>query len=31
VGSDKLLFNNDIPEGRNFCRTVQIVVETGLQ
>ncbi|MBE0645950.1 MAG: OmpA family protein, partial [Bacteroidetes bacterium] len=30
VGSDRLLFDNDIPEGRNYCRTVQIVVETGL-
>ncbi|MAT40555.1 MAG: hypothetical protein CL946_13240 [Ectothiorhodospiraceae bacterium] len=31
VGSDRLLFDNDIPEGRNYCRTVQIVVETGLE
>ena len=30
VGSDRLLFDNDIPEGRNYCRTVQIVVETGI-
>ena len=30
VGSDRLLFDNDLPEGRNYCRTVQIVVETGL-
>ena len=31
VGSDRLLFDNDLPEGRNYCRTVQIVVETGLE
>jgi outer membrane protein OmpA-like peptidoglycan-associated protein len=31
IGSDRLLFDNDIPEGRNYCRTVQIVVETGLE
>jgi hypothetical protein len=30
VGSDRLLFDNDLPEGRNYCRTVQIVVETGM-
>ncbi|MES2764514.1 MAG: OmpA family protein [Bacteroidota bacterium] len=28
VGSDTLLFDNDIPEGRSYCRTVQIIVET---
>lgn len=30
VGSDRLLFDNDLAEGRNYCRTVQIVVETGI-
>jgi len=28
VGEDKLLYNNDIPEGRFYCRTVDIKVET---
>ncbi|NOY06894.1 MAG: OmpA family protein [Chlorobi bacterium] len=28
VGSAKLLYDNSIPEGRNFCRTVHILVET---
>jgi hypothetical protein len=28
VGSDVQLFDNALPEGRNLCRTVQIVVET---
>lgn len=27
-GSTSLLFNNDIPEGRFYCRTVDILVET---
>jgi outer membrane protein OmpA-like peptidoglycan-associated protein len=27
IGSDTLLYDNQIPEGRNFCRTVVIVVE----
>ena len=31
IGSDRLLFDNDIPEGRNYCRTVRIVVETGME
>ncbi len=30
-GSDVLLYDNETPEGRNFCRTVQIIVETGLE
>jgi outer membrane protein OmpA-like peptidoglycan-associated protein len=28
VGSDQLLYNNDSPEGRNYCRTVLITIET---
>lgn len=28
VGSDILLFDNSTPEGRSFCRTVTIVIET---
>jgi outer membrane protein OmpA-like peptidoglycan-associated protein len=28
IGSDVLLFDNDIPEGRSYCRTVQVIVET---
>ena len=28
VGSDKLLYNNDLPEGRNYCRTVRIIIAT---
>ena len=28
VGNDILLFDNDIPQGRSYCRTVQIVIET---
>lgn len=28
VGSDRLLYDNDIPEGRSYSRTVQIVIET---
>ncbi len=27
IGSDHLLYDNDIPEGRNFCRTVVIIIE----
>jgi len=27
-GSNNMLFNNDIPEGRFYCRTVDILVET---
>jgi outer membrane protein OmpA-like peptidoglycan-associated protein len=28
IGSDVLLFDNDIPEGRSYSRTVQVIVET---
>lgn len=28
VGSDKLLYNNDLPQGRGYSRTVRIVIET---
>lgn len=28
VGSDILLYDNDIPEGRSYSRTVQIIIET---
>ncbi|MFM8438224.1 MAG: OmpA family protein, partial [Candidatus Kapaibacterium sp.] len=28
VGSDTLLYDNETPEGRSYCRTVQIVIET---
>lgn len=28
IGRDKLLYNNDLPEGRFYCRTVEIIVET---
>ncbi|MBS4001720.1 MAG: OmpA family protein [Desulfobulbaceae bacterium] len=28
VGSDIILFDNNSPFGRNYCRTVQIIVET---
>lgn len=31
VGSDKLIYNNDLPEGRSYSRTVQIVVETPIE
>ena len=31
VGSNKLLYNNDIPEGRSYSRTVQIVIETPIE
>jgi hypothetical protein len=31
VGNAELLFNNDIPEGRFYCRTVNIVVKTPVQ
>ncbi|MCX7930480.1 MAG: OmpA family protein [Chlorobi bacterium] len=27
-GSDELLYDNAIPEGRSYCRTVQITIET---
>jgi len=28
VGNQTLLYNNDIPQGRSYCRTVQIIIET---
>ena len=28
LGEIDLLFNNDIPEGRFYCRTVNVMVET---
>jgi outer membrane protein OmpA-like peptidoglycan-associated protein len=28
IGEEKLLYNNDIPEGRFYCRTVNIIVKT---
>ncbi len=28
IGSDVLLYDNDSPEGRNYCRTVIITIET---
>ena len=31
VGSRELLFNNDIPEGRFYCRTVNVIVKTPVQ
>ncbi len=30
VGSDYLLYNNDLPEGRSYSRTVQIIIKTPL-
>ena len=31
LGSSKLLYNNDFPEGRFYCRTVNIIVKTKTQ
>ncbi|MFC2132077.1 OmpA family protein, partial [Bacteroidota bacterium] len=31
VGESDLLYNNDLPEGRFYCRTVDIIVETPIQ
>jgi outer membrane protein OmpA-like peptidoglycan-associated protein len=28
IGEDLLLYSNDTPEGRFYCRTVQIIIET---
>lgn len=28
LGKDELLFDNDIPEGRFYCRTVKVMIET---
>ncbi len=30
IGEDILLYNNDLPEGRFYCRTVKILLETPL-
>lgn len=31
IGSDVLVYNNDIPEGRSYSRTVQIEIETPIK
>lgn len=31
IGEEQLLYNNDLPEGRFYCRTVNIVVKTKVQ
>ncbi len=31
IGEGKLLYNNDLPEGRFYCRTVEIIVETPIK
>ena len=31
VGEDDLLYTNDLPEGRFYCRTVQIIVKTKIK
>lgn len=31
VGSARLLFDNDTPQGRNYCRTVQLLIETPVE
>ncbi len=31
IGSDELLYNNDIPEGRGYSRTVQIIIKTPVE
>ena len=28
IGNEELLYNNDLPEGRFYCRTVNIIVKT---
>jgi OOP family OmpA-OmpF porin len=28
VGESRLLFDNELPEGRFYCRTVQVLIET---
>jgi outer membrane protein OmpA-like peptidoglycan-associated protein len=30
-GESELLYNNDLPEGRFYCRTVQIIIETPVE
>ncbi len=31
VGSDRLLYDNNIPEGRSYCRTVKIEIKTPIK
>lgn len=31
VGQERLLYNNDLPEGRFYCRTVEIIVKTKIE
>lgn len=31
IGSDRLIFNNDLPEGRSYSRTVQIEIQTPIR
>jgi outer membrane protein OmpA-like peptidoglycan-associated protein len=31
IGSDELLFNNDLAEGRSYSRTVQVIIETPVE
>jgi outer membrane protein OmpA-like peptidoglycan-associated protein len=31
VGEDKILYDNSTPEGRYYCRTVQITIETPVE
>lgn len=31
IGSDELVYPNDLPEGRNYSRTVQIIIETPIE
>jgi outer membrane protein OmpA-like peptidoglycan-associated protein len=31
VGEQQLLYNNDVPEGRFYCRRVDVTVETPVE
>lgn len=31
IGQKRLLYNNDLPEGRFYCRTVEIIVKTKIE
>ncbi|MFH1051570.1 MAG: OmpA family protein [bacterium] len=31
LGATKLLYNNDLPEGRFYCRTIEVIVETPIK
>lgn len=31
VGNDRLLFDNSTPQGRSYCRTVQLLIETPIK